>query len=230
METFLILLAIIFVPFVWFIWRMLRFTDETVGDDSLAFGLETSENRTRTYRFSDSDYFGTFEKVMNYILFLAMIWIVFLLTKIAMQQDARVFVFVPFFIVFAGFFGFVIYIDQKFWTITRSVSVTFDPYTPSITIEGPQQFAMFTPDTVSHVDHHLLKIDNYKHPLFGYGCFCFHGTDGQLIWVNTAFFKSFSQQSFLERFFPPVSVTTVQHKFPYTSILDQIESEQPTEL
>lgn len=63
METFFILAVVVFLPFVWFIVRMLRFTEETVGDDSLAFGLETSEKRTRTYQFSASDYFGMFIKI-----------------------------------------------------------------------------------------------------------------------------------------------------------------------
>lgn len=234
METFLILLAIIFVPFIWFIRRMLRFTDETVGDDSLVFGLETSGNRIRTYQFSASNYFGTFNKVMYAFVFVMMLVASLMLVKFVPQQEGILWLlmvsFILLFLAFAVYLAFSFYIDWKFWTITRDVSVTFDPYAPSITVEGPAQIGVLTPDTVSRIEHHLLKIDNYKHPLFGYGCFYMHGTDGQPARVNTAFFKNFSQQSFLERFFPDIPVTVVWHKFPYTSIIDQIESEQPAEL
>ena len=213
---------------------MLRFTEETVGDDSLAFGLETSPDRARTYQFSDSDYFGTFDKVMYAILFVMMFVVAFVVIKAAPQQEGLIGLlllsFAVLYLAFAVYLAYSFYIDWKFWTITRHVSVTFDPYTPSFTIDGPQDFAVFTSETISHIEHHLLKIDNYKHPLYGYGCLCFHGTDGQFVWVNSLFFKSFSQQSFLERFFPSVPVTIVQHKFPYTSIIDQIENEQPAEL
>lgn len=234
MKTFLILAAIIFVPFIWFIVRMLRFTDETVGEDSLAFGLDTSPNRTRTYQFSASDYFGTFSKVMFGFVFVMMLVISLMLVKFVPQQEGFFLPLMVFFILlylaFALYLAHCFYIDWQFWAITRNVSVTFDPYALRIAIEGPQGFAVFTPETISHIEHHLLKIDNYKHPLYGYGCLCIVGTDGQFVWVNSLFFKSFSQQSFLERFFPSVPVTVVQHKFPYVSIINQFGSAPTAEL
>ena len=234
MQTFLILLAIIFVPFVWFIRRMLRFTNETVCDDSLVFGLDTSPNRTRTYQFSEADYFGTFDKALYAFTFLMMLIVAYVILQVPPQLGilARLTLLLALLSVlaFAGYIAYFFYIDWKFWTITRHVSVTFDPYTPSITIDGPQDFAVFTPGTLSHIDQHILKIDNYKHPLFGYGCFCMHRTDGQFVWVNAAFFNGFSARSFLERFFPPVPVTTVHHKFPYVSIIEQFGNGPSAEL
>ena len=228
METFFILAIIVLLPFVWFIRRMLRFTDETVGDDSLAFGLETSPNRTRTYQFSEADYFGTFLKVMYAVLFVMMLVLTFILLKAPLPQGtmqwATLFFAVVCFPASAAYIAYFFYIDWRFWTITRNVLVTFEPYTPAITINGPQDFGEFTPDTLSHIEQHLLKIDNSKHPLHGYGCLYLHGTDGQLVRVNAIFFQNFSQQSFLERYFPDASVTVVQHPFPFTSMIEQFGS------
>ena len=235
MEMFFILAVVIFVPFVWFIVRMLRFTDKTVGDDLLVYGLGSLENRTRTYQFSTADYFGTFDKVSLFLTaFIMMPLCSYILVRSPIPQGhlyALIFwLFILTTVAFASYIAFFFYFDWKFWTITQNVCVTFDPYTPSITVEEPNEVDVLIPDTISHIEHHQLKISNPRNPLSGYGCLCFHKMDGQLIWLNALFFKSFSQQSFLERFFPSVPVTIVQHKFPYTSIIDQVENEQPAEL
>ncbi len=134
METFLVLLAIIFVPFIWFIRRMLRFTEETIGDDSLLYGLETSPNRIRTYQFSASDYFGTFLKAMYAFLFIQMLLVSSMLMRFVPKQEGILKLllssFILGFLAFAVYIAYSFYIDWRFWTITRNVALTFDPYTP----------------------------------------------------------------------------------------------------
>ncbi len=235
METFLVLLLIIFVPFVWFIRRMLRFTDETVGDDSLVFGLETSPNRTRTYQFSASDYFGTFLKGMYAFVFVQMLVVSLMLMQFVPEQEGilrlLLVAFILGFLAFALYIAYFFYVDWRFWTITRNVALTLDPYKPSITVEGPHgNFEVFTPDTLSHIEHYLIKIDNSKHPLHGYGCFCLYGTSGQTVWINNIFFSGFSSPEFLGRLFPHVPITIVWQKFPGTSMISQIENRQTAEL
>ena len=234
METFAILLLIIFVPFVWFIWRMLRFTDDTVGEDSLVYGLDSSENRTRTYNFSASQYFGTFSKILVAAVFMQILVMAFIITKVTLRHEARLLPLLLFillaFLACAVFLVFYFYVDWKFWTITRNVWVTFDPYMPSITVEEPTDIDVLTPDTISHIEHHLVKSSNSRYILDGYGCLCFYKTDGQLIWLNNIYFSNFSPGEFLSRFFANVPITAVLHRFPYRSLIAQLESMPTAEL
>ena len=234
METFLILLVIVGGPFVWFIVRMLRFTKETVGEDSLVYGLDTSENRTRTYHFSASQYFGTFLKVLYAIMFVQMLASAFITAKVIPRQEPMILVLllslVLIVLAFALLIVFYFYVDWKFWTITRRVWVTFNPYVPSITVEEPAEIDVLTPETVSRIEHHQIESRNPRYPLNGYGCLCFYKTDGQLIWLNNSYFANFGPSEFLIKFFSHVPVTTIWYQFPYRSLLAQIGSMPTAEL
>ena len=234
METFLILLVIVGGPFVWFIVRMLRFTQETVGDDSLVYGLDTSEKRTRTYHFSASQYFGTFLKVMYAVIFVQMLASAFIIVKVFPRQEPMLLVLllalVLIFLAFAFFIVYYFRVDWKFWTITRNVWVTFNPYVPSITVEEPAEIDVLTPETVSRIEHHQIESGNPRYPLNGYGCLCFYKTDGQLIWLNNGYFTNFGPSEFLIKFFSHVPVTIIWYQFPYRSLLAQIGSMPTAEL
>ncbi len=235
MDTFLILLTIVGVPFVWSIIRMLRFTEETVGEDSLVYGLESSENRTRTYHFSVSEYFCTFFKVMCGTVLVEMLIGLFVVTKVALRQETMpllvvLMLFALVFLACATSIVFFFHVDWKFWTITRNVWVTFDPYLSSITVEEPTEIDTLTPDTISHIEHHLVKSSNPRYILNGYGCFCFYKTDGQLIWLNNSYFGNFGPSEFLHRFYSHVPITTVWHRFPYRSLIAQLGSMPTAEL
>lgn len=230
MKTFFILLILISIPFVWFIRRMLRFTEDTVGEDSLVYGLDSSKKRTRAYQFSASQYFVTFMNVLCALVFIQMLVAIFVVAKTNFPQEPLrlllSFVFTLALLAFAVFLIFYFYIDWKFWTITQNVRVTFDPHIPSIIVGEPTEFYILTPDTVSHIEHHLVKSSNPRYLLNGYGCLYFYKTDGQLIWLNNIFFRNFSQYEFLGRFFPGVPVSTIYHRFPYRSLIAHFESMQ----
>ena len=131
-------MVVVFLPLAWFILRMLRFTNETIGEDSPL-------HKERTYQFSASQYFSDFLRIANPILAVMMLVLAFIMSKAAIrQQEPLLFIFSLFFLGFSGHF----YFDWQYWTITRNVLVTLNPFKKSITLDGPSQYSVLTADTV----------------------------------------------------------------------------------
>ncbi|GAB3952132.1 hypothetical protein GCM10028805_33520 [Spirosoma harenae] len=214
MKNALILLAVIFTPFIWFIYKMIRYTQRTIGDESPLYSEQS-------YEFSAYDYFCQFLKLLYALLFAQMLLLVYVMTKVAFQQhEPLVLLFVLCFAAFAGFLGFVFYFDWQYWTITRNVHVTLSPDQPSITISNPDQIRILTPSNVVRIEHHIKKTSNSKDPLGGYGFFLFYEADGTVTQLNNIFLI---HVEFLERFFKNVPQIIVQHKYPWVTLLEKYE-------
>ncbi|WP_020607182.1 hypothetical protein [Spirosoma spitsbergense] len=205
METFFILLVSVGVPFVWFIVRMLRFTKETVGEESPLM-VE------RTYEVTVKEYFGTFSRIMNGLLTVMMLGLTILMIRVGIQQEPVVVVFAPFFLVSAGMFGFCIYLDWQYWHITRGVRVTFCPENPGISIDAPTWHRILTPDTLVRVEQYVA---NGSRLFAGYSYFLFYEADGQVTLLNAILFSNFSHYEFLEKYFPAVPITLVRQEIPW---------------
>lgn len=206
METFVVLLLVIFVPFVWYIVRMLRYTDETIGENSPLY-------RERTYQLSVSQYFFTFYKMMLLFLFGQMCTACWLLLQIATKNSiALPLLFGCFFAAFAGYIVYFFYIDWQYWTITRHVQLTLNPFEPSIQVDSPNQTVTLTPDNLARIEWHRRKSDNPKEPLYDYGYYLFYDTDETVVRINKLFFNHIEE--FLERYFSAVPITIVWHKLP----------------
>ena len=217
METFFLLLALIFIPFVWFIVRMLRFTNETVGEDSPL-------RKERTYQFSASEYFGGVTKVLLVMVFIMSLVLSYIMSEVAFRQEPLAAAFGMFFLVFAGYLCHYFYFDWQFWTITRNVTLTMNPFQGSLTVESPTFCDVLTPDNVISIEHHLVKVDNSKNPFSGYGYYLFCRNDGQTTHLNTIFFTHVGHFEFMERFFGRVPQTLVWHSFPWNPDFNPIEN------
>lgn len=209
METFIILLVIVFVPFIWFINRALVYTDDTVGENAPL-------QRERTYYFSASQYFFTFIKVLEALLLVMMPVLAFIVVDVSIHQKQYFgFLLAPFFLAFSGYLIFYFYFDWQYWTITRNVVLTFDPSSQSITIDSPDQHSVLTPDTVVRLEHHLQKMDNAKNPPAGYGYYLFYRSDGQIIQLNNLFISHIGHVEFIEHFFGHVPQALVWHRLAW---------------
>ncbi|GAB3980545.1 hypothetical protein GCM10028806_48330 [Spirosoma terrae] len=212
MERALFVLAALFIPFIWFIYRMIRYTDDTIGENSPLY-------RERTYEILWEHYFVAFYKIMLVVMFIMML----LLSKIIFTEATRLhnpLIFLPalFFFGFAIYLLFVFYVDWQYWTITRDVQLTLNPFDPSIHVESPDQIATITPENVTQIESHLRKSDNPKEPLYGYGYLLFYLTDGTIVRINNLFFSHYGE--FLERFFQDTPKTTIYHRTPWISPMD----------
>ncbi|MBC7570871.1 MAG: hypothetical protein H7319_14220 [Spirosoma sp.] len=166
METFLILLAIIFVPFIWFIWRMLRFTDETVGDDS-PFA------RTITVHWSAERFFKRFDLVFAY-LFMSM-GMMFFFTGISViarfpNQLTGFLIMFLFSLITTGMGVYAFEIQARLWRLIRHKRITFESETRQITIEDKDGFVTLTASDVARIEHHG-NVKNYKVPIVGFDTF-----------------------------------------------------------
>ena len=218
METFFILAVIVFLPFGWFILRMLRYTNETIGEDSPL-------HKERTYQFSTSQYFSDFLRIANPILAVMMLVLAFITSKATIkQQEPLLFIFSLFFLGFAGFFCFVIYFDWQYWLITRNVLVIFNPLKSSITVDSPTQCCVLTSSNVIHIEEHAKDYKRVSKMLADYGFYLFYLTDGRIIQINNIFLKGFIYTEFLERFFPNTPHTIIWHRSMWTTDLNYAEN------
>lgn len=214
METFFILMVVVFLPFGWFIIRMLRYTKETVGADSPL-------TKERTYHISAAQYFSIFsESTLNAFVAIMMLVLAFITTREAIRQDLLLLLFPVCFLTFTGFFCFFIYFDWQYWTLTRNMLVTFNPFHPSITVDSPTQYYLLTPDNVVHIERHEKDSRRVSRMVAGYGYYLFYAIDGQIIQVNNRFFNDFIRTEFLERFFPNTPQSVIRHSSTWTTDLN----------
>ncbi len=209
-------MAIVFLPAGWFLFRMLRFTNETVGPNSPL-------HRERTYQFSAAQYFGEFTKILILIVLIMSFVLSYIMSEVAFQQEPLVAAFVLFFLGCAGLLCYYFYFDWQFWTITRHVELTLNPLQPSITIKSPTQDKVLTPTTVTRIEHHLIKVDNSKNPFSGYGYFLFYTEDKHVIRLNNLFINHIGHIEFMERFFSATPSAIVRHLFPWTPDFNPVQ-------
>lgn len=222
METFFILLAVIFIPFVWFIVRVLRYTDNTIGENSPVLTI-------RTYHFSARQYFVQFEKCMLAILLVVMPLLAWISFNAAIQQDMLVGYFLCLvFLASTAFIAFYFYFDWQYWTITRNVSITLNPFQPSITVQSPTRDWVLTPDSVLRIEEHIKDPRTVSKLMGGYGYFLIYTVDNQIVQVNSIFLSGFVYTEFLERFFSNTPRTIIWHTSTWTTDLDYVrKSESP---
>lgn len=212
------LFALVFGLFFWYLSRAFRYTNETVGKDSPV-------HRERTYQFTALQYFSDFLRIANPIMVVMMLSLAFITGKAAVrQEEPLLFIFSPIFLGFGGLFCFAIYFDWQYWTITRNVLLTFNPFKKSITVDGPARYNILTPENVVRIEQHTKKTSNSKDLLGGYGYYLFHTTDGQIMQINNIFFSHIGHFEFLKHFFPNTPITVVEHRLPWVTDLSQTKN------
>lgn len=221
METFFILLAIVFVPFIWFIARVLRFTDNTIGENSPRY-------KSRTYEVSFRDYFFTFEKVSWIACTIMMLVLSKIMVDVALNQEPLAWLFVLTFATAAAFFGSCFYVDWQYWLITRGVKITLDPTQPAIIVDSPSTYNVLPPEKILRIEEHRKDSGKVSRMLADYGFFLLYTTDGQSIPINFILLGGFVYTEFVERFFSTIPRTIIWHQSAWPVELDYVrKSESP---
>jgi hypothetical protein len=215
METFFILLAIVFIPFIWFIVRMLRFTDETIGENSPLYKI-------RTYEVSFNDYFFTFEKIGWAVCAFMMLLLSKIMVDAALTQEPLLWLFVLTFAAGSALFVSLFYVDWQYWLITRGVKVILDPIQPAIIVDSPSTYNILTPDNILRIEEHRKDPGKVSRMLADYGYFLIYTKDGHCIPINFILLGGFVYTEFVERFFSTVPRTTIWHKSAWPSELDNL--------
>jgi len=191
METFLVLLAIIFLPFVWFITKALRYTARNVGQNS-PFA------RTVTVRWSAGAFFTRLELIGLYVLMGIGLLLLFIAMGILSRQPDQVAGFLFLFLMSMGAIGFGLYavnIQAKLWELIRHRSVSFDPATRQVTISEHDRCRTIAAPDVATIEHH---IDN-------------RGGRGPMIWFYTLILSDGQRYSIHDLLLP---IDIIDHYFP----------------
>jgi hypothetical protein len=139
MTGTLLLFLLVFIPFGWFVWRMLRFTRDTVGDNS---PLKVP----RTYTVSCWQYFTSLHMFLSYILYVSCLTVVALPLVAKIPWDAAP---LPLWVLFPlvglvgllliGFFLHNLLLDLNYWQHTRNKTLHFYPDRRTVTLETPER-------------------------------------------------------------------------------------------
>jgi hypothetical protein len=209
MNVFLITVSVL-APFGWFIYKMLRYTAKSLGDESpLAIVV--------TYKIEDWQHFTRFDYILNVMLTLSMVSMLY----------ANVFVLMPaaktfwHWIVSLGLLAACFYalwyivlvfkLDWQYWLITRNKTVTLDPTDKSLTIDTAEEIIRFSADDVREIEKNGSGLKSSK-MVAGYSYLIFRLKDGQAVYLNLN--KSYLDFA-LEAYFKTVPIRYVPHKIPW---------------
>lgn len=183
----------------------------------------------RTYHFSARRYFGQLEKCSLAFLFVMMPLLTWISFNVAIQQEWFIGYFLSLaFLTFTAFIAFYFYFDWQYWTITRNVHITLNPFQPSITVQSPIRDWILTPDTVLRIEEHIKDPRTVSKLMAFYGYLLFYTTDGQIVQINSIFLRGFVYTEFLENFFRDTPRTVIWHQSTWTTDLDYVrKSESP---
>lgn len=208
--TTALIFAIIFGAFGWFIYKMLRFTAKSVGDESpLAVVV--------TYEKTAWDYFTRFNFLFNFglvFLILMLFYIgLFLIPKVAKHPVH--WLLAAFLLAISGwgvwFLWVIAKLEWQYWTITRNRVVTMNPADRSLKIEHEQDCWLITPDNIDTIECHFPGRNSSK-MVAGYSYLLFRLNDGQSVYLNrNSIYLDFA----LDEYFKNVPQQVVEHKIPW---------------
>lgn len=206
MNTFL-LFALIFIPFVWSIWQLVRYTDETIGDRSPVYSIQT-------YSVTALQHFGTFTHIILLTLSLLMLATVALLIPAIVAQPSALLI-LPLLLAIVGLTAFFCYFDWQYWKLVRGKAVTMNPFEQSIQVDDGISQIVLTPANVIHLEHHTKISTSTKDLLAIYGYCVFCTEENQTVVLSNRYFI---ENELLERYFKTVLQTHTGHKLPWPPV------------
>ncbi len=197
METFFSILLIIFIPFIWVIYKMIRYTTDAVGENSPFLRKQSIEWTAKRF-FSSSE--TLFSGVML-LLGLITLW----LTLANLPSDPLAIGLLLLSI--ALFFGVAIHtfwLQWKHWHQFKGRTITFDPTDLCITITQDNSHVILNSHTVSDIEYHINN--RTKGPDFSYWTFIL--TNGSRHSISNLFFFP----DVVEHYFKRLTHTVVVHE------------------
>lgn len=208
MGTFL-LFAIPFSLVGWLIYTLLRYTSESVGEES---PLKT----TVIYQYDE----GSFLKWRHTPLWLCIgifyswvCWVIVsnLATATSIWHYVLTFSSLALCVVWFYLLNLLFLLEEKLCTIVDDTALELDPATKSITVHRAGTSTVLTASTVALIESHLTAQGKLS-----YWHFRFVDHDGQ-----STFFYDYGKglRFAIEAYFKDVPTTWVKHKFPFKTVL-----------
>ena len=207
MGTFL-LFAVPFALLGWFMYTMLRYTSESVGEESPL-------KKAVVYQYGERDFLKWTNTPVGIFLCMVSIWLCWVVlsnidtaTSIwhyALTASCIALVVVSFYLL-----NLLFLLEEKFWTIINATSLTLDPVTKSITVHRVGTSTVLTTSTIALIESHVTTQGR-----FSYYHFRFVDHQGQ-----STFFYNYGKglRFAIDEYFKGVPTTWVEHKFPFKTV------------
>lgn len=206
----ILIFATVFLPVGWFIYRMIRYTAKTVGDES---PLAT----VVTYKIEDWDYFIRFDFLVLGLLTWVSLYMMYVMLFMAIPTATAYWHWlICLGCLASSFYGLwyvvlIFRLDWQYWLITRGKTVTLNPADKSLEIATSDETVCFTVAEVDVVEKHGPGLNSGK-LVAGYRYFIFKLKDGRWIYLNHN--KSYLDFA-IDDYFKTVPIQYVPHKIPW---------------
>ncbi|GAB3322438.1 hypothetical protein GCM10027299_18100 [Larkinella ripae] len=209
MEALLITMMVL-TPFGWFIYRLIRYTAKSLGDES-PLSVQVS------YQITEQEYFTRFDFLFLIFFVLSNLFIIYLAIFFAIQTastpwhrlSALVMLAVSLYILWWSIRLFRL--EWQYWLITKEKTVTLNPADKSVEIATSGDTVYFTVAEVEKIENHTPDFSSGK-LVTGYRYFIFHLKDGRRIYLNHN--KSYLDFAIAD-YFKSVQILRIPHKFPW---------------
>lgn len=206
--TAFVLFASVFLLFGWFIYRMLRYTNESVGEAS---PIKT----TVVYQYGASDFLQWTNTPLWIFLCLISVWaswivLSYLDTATSIWHYVLAISIIAVCVALFYLLNKLFLLEEQFWTIIRHTALVLDPTTKSITVHRAGTSTVLNADTVAQIESHITAQGK-----FAYFYFCFIDHDG-----NATFFFDYGKGLgfAIEAYFKGVPMKWIEHKFPFKTV------------
>ncbi|MFD1143888.1 hypothetical protein ACFQ4C_22375 [Larkinella insperata] len=209
LNALLIMAAVVF-PFGWVIYRLIRYTAKSMGNESpLVVRV--------TYQVSKGEYFSRFAFLSLLVLIFFNLLLLYCMFFIA-ERFATAYwhwgivwsgVAVAFYSLW--FIALLFKLEWQYWLITKARTITLDPADKSLEIAAADGLVRITASDVEAVEIHAPGPESSK-MVGGYHYFCFILKDGRRIYLNHN--KSYLDYSITD-YFKTVPTRCVPHKIPW---------------
>jgi hypothetical protein len=200
----------VLAPFGWFIYKMLRYTAKTLGDESpLAIVV--------TYKIEDWQYLTRFNFLFLIFFALLNLYMIYIMLFLAIPS-AKVYWhwLIGLGCLASSMYGLwyiilVFRLEWQYWLITRNRTITLDPTDKSLEIDNREETIRFTAADVQQIEQHTSGLSSSK-MVAGYSYLIFRLKDGRAVYLNLN--KSYLDFA-LEAYFKSVPIQRIPHKIPW---------------
>ena len=206
----ILIFATVFLPVGWFIYRMIRYTAKTVGDES---PLATAV----TYKIEDWDYFIRFDFLVLGLLTWVSLYMLYIMLFMGISSATAYWHWlICLGCLASSFYGLsyvvlVLKLNWQYWLITREKTITLDPADKSLTIATAEEIIRFSAADVQEIEQHTSGLSSSKMAA-GFSYLIFSLKDGQAVYLNLN--KSYLDFA-IDDYFKTVPIQRIPHKIPW---------------
>lgn len=209
MNTFW-LFAFIFGLFSWGLYKLFRYTAQTVGDESPIYRLVR-------YAYREDDLFKWSNALYLVVFVVFWFWICWIMvanlhTATRFWHYALFFLALTLWLILIWLTVKLTQLERRLWqSVIGHTAITLDPQTQSITVERHGECIQLTAENTLSIDRHWINQGR-----FSYQFYLFTNRNGDTVRIfdygNGFLFG-------IEAYFKGIPVLFIEHRYPFRSVL-----------